>query len=336
MEIFTYQDYLRYQEFIRKQKIQIANVLRENEETYHVGNKQVNHEHDKVFRSVLDDKREVAIFINQTLKLKEKITEEQIEKYNSSFVSLEFKNQECDVIYKMKKQNIFFLIEQQTKIDYTMPLRIAEYVSVIMKSAIDKKKLGQKGYKYPAVIPIVIYTGRKKWKAKNYIKDIQEELEGYEGLEFAKYNVVDINDYTEEELLKEESFLSKVMLIEKARHSNSLTDNLEKIVQEINAKKNVYTKDQKDLLITIIELVLKSKLDEEEREKLIKNLKEGKGKMLAVLEMLEEENKSFFRKGKREGKKEAKLEYARKMLEKGIDIETIIEITGVSKEKIEQ
>ena len=40
------------------------------------------------------------------------------------------------------------------------------------------------------------------------------------------------------------------------------------------------------------------------------------------------------RKGIAEGEKKAKLETAKKMLEKGIDIDTIIEVTGLSKEEI--
>ena len=47
------------------------------------------------------------------------------------------KNKEADVIYKLKNREVFFLIEHQTKIDYTMPLRILEYETQIMESAID-------------------------------------------------------------------------------------------------------------------------------------------------------------------------------------------------------
>lgn len=188
------------------------------------------------------------------------------------------------------------------KTDYTMPLRILEYVVGIMKSAIDKDGLGKKEYRFPVVIPVVLYTGRKKWNVSNYIKEVQENLMGYEGVDFAKYNIVDINDYTEEELLQEENFLSKAMLIEKARYSSNLVICLEKIVEEINIKKSVYTKEQRDLLITVIELVLKRKLEDKESEKLIKSLKGEESQMLAVLEMIDEENKRIFRKGEKKGK----------------------------------
>lgn len=52
--------------------------------------------------------------------------------------------------------------------------------------------------------------------------------------------------------------------------------------------------------------------------------------MLAVLEMIDEENKRIFRNGK----KEAKLETAKKMLEENVSIEFIMRVTELSKKEI--
>ena len=46
-----------------------------------------------------------------------------------------------------------------------MPVRILEYEIAIIKSAIDYKKFGQRDYKIPKVISIVLYTGKRKWNA---------------------------------------------------------------------------------------------------------------------------------------------------------------------------
>lgn len=318
-----------------KEKQKKIGQIQENNATYCLENHLVNNAHDKVFRKILDDKTEAAKFINKVLGLKVKIAKEQLEKYNSSFVTEKLKNQESDIIYKLKGRNIFFLIEHQTKIDYAMPLRILEYESEIIKSAINKEMIGKKDYKFPQVIPIVLYSGKSRWKVKDYIQNVQEELEGYQDVEFAKYNVVDINDYTEEELLQEESFLSKAMLIEKARDTDNLAIYLEKIVEEINIKKKVYTKEQRELLITIIELTLQRKLEKEETEKLIRNLKEGDKPMLAVLEMIDEENKRIFRNGIKEGEKKARKKAAKKMLEENVAIEIIMRVTELSREEVE-
>lgn len=68
---------------------------------------------------------------------------------------------ESDIIYKKKDEDIFFLIEYQSKIDYSMPYRILKYNISIMESAIDKKKIKTKEYKIPAIYTFVLYTGQR-------------------------------------------------------------------------------------------------------------------------------------------------------------------------------
>lgn len=74
-------------------------------------------------------------------KIKNQKEKEEIEKYNSSFINKTFQNKEADIVYKLKDKNIFFLIEHQSKIDYSMPFRLLEYEVAIIRSAIDKSKI---------------------------------------------------------------------------------------------------------------------------------------------------------------------------------------------------
>ena len=75
----------------------------------------------------------------------------------------------------MKNKDVYFLIEHQSTIDYSMPFRIAEYCILIMKSAIDEKHIKNKNYKFPLVYPIVLYTGKEKWNHKKYLEENQEK-----------------------------------------------------------------------------------------------------------------------------------------------------------------
>ncbi len=125
------------------------------------------------------------------------------------------------------------------------------------------------------------------------------------------------------------------MLIEKAEHSKNLEEYLQKIVEEINSKKKIYTKDQKELLRAIILLTLGTKIDGNVKEELLKKLNEGEeSNMLAVLDMLEKENKRLIKQGRRQGRKEGIMETAKKMLQKKIKLETVMEITGLTKDEI--
>lgn len=103
------------------------------------------------------------------------------------------------------------------------------------------------------------------------------------------------------------------MLIEKMNDVEELVEYLKKIVTKV--KQNRYEKEQKELLSTIINLVLSRKIGQDVAKKLIEELKERGGEeMLAVLEMIDEENKRIFEDGKRQGK--ARKKKQKKLLRK--------------------
>ena len=62
----------------------------------------LNNKHDKIFKTILENKEEAANFINEALKLTKNIKPEEIEKYSSSFITKNFEAQESDIIYKIK------------------------------------------------------------------------------------------------------------------------------------------------------------------------------------------------------------------------------------------
>ena len=275
--------------------------------------------------------------INQAIKTKLKA--EEIEKYTSSFVNKIFQNREADIVYKYKNKNIFFLIEHQTKIDYSMPYRILEYEIEIMKSAIEIRKVKNKEYKLPLVIPIVLYTGKKRWDAKRYLEESQEILDGVK-IKAGNYNLVDINDFTKEELLQGKTLISKMMLLEKSESTEESIEMLEKIIPNTN-------KEEKELLKRVISILFGEKIGEEKTKELIEKIDGGEGKMLALVDMIRNENKMYINMGRKEGRKEAReegkiklkqqcLEIAKNLLKLNMPISQISEVTKLPEEEIEK
>lgn len=302
METFTHKEHLEYKDIFSKHwkaideeidmwrkicNINATDIMGVAEEdcAYHVGK-----EHDRVFRTLLDNKSDTVKFINKALNIK--LKEDDIEKYNSNFVNKIFQNQEADIVYKMKNRGIFFLIEQQTKIDYSMPYRILGYQMAIIRSAIDESKLKNKPYKIPLVIPIVLYTGKRKWNANKFLEDSQERLEGVD-IKISNYKIIDVNDYTEKELLDEDTLISKVMLLEKAKNSEEMENYLKKIIPKL-------TNQDKEVMTRIVTIILSDKLDKVKMEEIIKELKGDDEKVLAVMEMLEKESQRRFNMGRKE------------------------------------
>lgn len=322
MKKFTYQEYIEYQKEISKKE----EKERKEKEEYikEITQKRVNNPHDKIFRIYLDNREEVVKIINRKLELKRKLEKEEIEKYNSSFVNKRYENRESDVVYKKKDQKIFFLIEHQTSIDYSMPKRILEYEIEIMESNIDHKKKMKKGEKLPAIIPIVIYTGRKKWDVAKYIEECQEKLEGGKIPGLGSYYIIDINEYSKEELEEDELFFSKILLIEKARTEEELIEILTDIAKKIKDEK------AKEELKRMIYYIYREKIGEEKTRELIEKLKEGESMKLAVERMLDKE----YAKRDRKSRQEEALSLAKKMLKEKIDINIVMKITGLKKEQL--
>ena len=324
MVIFTYENYLEYEKYLKetKEKDLINNfynhiinkftntqsntaTLNDVEGKYKVGNSKVKNKHDKIFRTILDKKENAEYLINKAYG-ENLVTEDEIEKYNSSYITEIFENRESDVVYKLKNKQVFFLIEHQTKIDYSMPFRILDYEYLIMKSAIDPNKIKNKYYKLPYVMPIVLYTGKQKWDAEEFIEDKQESINNH-NVKLGSYNIIDVNNYTEKELLQNNVLVSKMMLIEKAKNTKETIEYFEKIAANVK-----------------------------QEDKLINKIMGGEKNMLAVLDMIDKENQMYINKGKEEGIKENCVQIIKNMLENKFSIDSIIKATKMSKEDIEK
>jgi predicted transposase/invertase (TIGR01784 family) len=296
--------------------------------------RRINNEHDKIFRTVLDKKTDVSKFLNKFLGLN--IKTEELEKYNSSYIDPKFKNKEADIVYRIKDKNIFLLIEHQTKIDKKMPIRLHEYSTEIMASAMEENK-----YKsIPSVIPIVLYTGRTKWKIENETIEKQQFFKEVKLID-GEFNLIDINDFSKKELLEDDIFITKMMLVEKCKDEIEMVQALEKIENKIK-------EEDKSTFRRIVKEIWSLRIGTENANKILEKIEEGSGNMMAVMEMLLAENEKYInigrqegrqegmKKGRLEGGKQKIKEIVQKMLAENFTKEMITKITGLKKEEIEE
>ena len=269
--------------------------------------KRIHHEHDKIMKKILSNKKEAVKFINRTVNLQNKVTPESIEIYNKEYITDSLEIRQADVIYKLKNNNIFFLIEHQSKVDYSIPYRILEYKTEILKYSVDKERMKQKDYKMPLIIAIVIYTGKESWKVKQEFLQVQEECSTYlkEKLGISSFYILeDINKISEEELLESNNFLEKIFLLEKSKSKEELKENFIKIIQKLKREEQEgkITKEDKEEFEEDIIKILVPKIGQEEIKEQIEKSREGvEGKMeLAVTRMIARENQAIRVKSKRE------------------------------------
>ena len=329
MTIFTIEDYIKYTRMFPE----VKGVMEESE----VYELETTHQyHDKIFKDILDNKKEFINFMEQYVNFPKGsiLKEENIEKYNRKFITLNFKTKESDIIYKIKDKNIFILIEHQSTIDYQMPERIVEYCLELIRSARAKNYTS-----YPLICPIVLYTGNKKWDAPLTISEKQESGYGFKKLNYPKYNLIDINNYTKEELIEQKNGISKIILFEKIKTKEEIEETIKKLIQK------KMTEDERKAIKRIFEYsnLVKKLLNQEELEKCKKIIEGGKGTMenfeKFIVELLENKIREVRRirkaeeKALTEGRTEGILQVAKNMLKKNMERKQIEELTGLTRRR---
>lgn len=304
----------------------------EKSETYY--NSKIDKKHDKLFKDLFNNKEEIAKFITKYLNLKVAITKNDIEPYKTEYVTSTFESEEADVVYKMKNNKIFFLIEHQSTIDRAMPYRIQEYKMQIIRQEIDKEKIHRRDYIFPKVIAIVLYTGENVWKTPEQIEDIQAKLFGYEENN-KNFNLIDVNRYTKEELLADDLITSKAMLMEKSKDTKEVIQNLNLAGDSIIEQKI----ELGEHFIDVLAKFILSGEAKEEAEKVLKKIKNGKvenKEMYNFERIIKNEYKKKIKEGKAMGRTEAKKEMIKNLYAMDFSIDTIVQATNMNNSEVKQ
>ena len=324
---YTIEDYLRLERiFFRGKKFKVSDI----DEEYHYEVRKKHQKHDKIVRDILNNKEEVVKIINRYVKPEDKLRKEEIEKYETSYITKNFQNKEADIVYKVKGKEVYYLIEHQTKVEKAMAYRMTEYSLEIIRSRIGNKALASE--KYPRVIPVVIYTGKEKWTSKLTLGEIQEEyyIENNKNQIQLGYNLIDIRE--KEEAVEDDLLISKISILEKAKSTEEILEIIDQITKRIT------NEEKKENLQRIIEYLLDDKLLKEEMKEVREKLKNEEGSdIMHVHEVLRRDREKYAQGVAKEAKKEGKLEQAiidaQKMLAEKIDVNLIMRITGLKKEQ---
>ena len=190
-----------------------------------------------------------------------------------------------EVTWQGQTQRVFLyiLLEFQSSVDRTMPIRLMHYVACFYDHLI-KNGTTTASQGLPPILPIVLYNGSRHWTAAQDIYDMVQPapplfLQAYQP--HLRYYLVDEARYTMEELGLRQTPLSGVFGVENAGESwEALQQAVDRIVAIIQTDPN---KERMDRIITrwikrhLQRLGAKVNLDQlnslvEEKEMLAENL----------------------------------------------------------------
>ncbi len=186
------------------------------------------------------------------VSLLENVQPEDIEDITEAlrpFVGVEYEGDTVKQIqlHGMAEQEVFVvgLLEHKSNVDYDVTFQLLKYmvgIWALYRNRKDKEKKGSsknKDFQYPLIIPIVYYEGQERWTADMHWKDRVEFSEAFgKYVPDFTYEVVDLQRYSNEELLSREEELSLVMMLNRVQkeadlHFAGWSGEQRRIVEEI-------------------------------------------------------------------------------------------------------
>src|ERR1041385_3731009 len=123
--------------------------------------------------------------------LADKLDFTQAERVNRSFVPDDLQKQEADLLYRVPFQHgcgfvwVYVLLEHQSKPDRSMGFRLLSYMVQLWQTQVrgfQDQRLAPSKWKLHPVIPLVLYTGRRRWThplSLQAIMDVPDELQAF-------------------------------------------------------------------------------------------------------------------------------------------------------------
>lgn len=255
---------------------------------------------------------------------------ESLEKVNSHYISVKYEKRESDIVWKMKYKGewiyLYLLLEFQSTIDRYMSIRLMSYIGLLYEDLIKSKVLTKKR-ELPPVLPWVIYTGRQAWSAPLHSHLLLEKAAPLEMKEYFpqfKYHILDIGHYP---LLEGQgtNLITALIKLEKTiLDRNQSRPIIEALLMKL--KGSEYDSLRRAFARYAHRILkLRNVAEETDIEKI--DLEE-------VRNMLAERIEAYDRRLVEEGRQEASIAIACKLLDEGFDPLVVSKATSMPIEKV--
>ena len=248
-----------------------------------------------------------------------------LERSNSDFVRKESGERHDDIIWRLKWKErwlyVYIIIEFQSNVDYSMPVRIMSYIAEMWLSLLENVNTEyHKNHTVPPVLPIVLYNGVENWNAVTNVADMLQD-KSFSNINIDYYLIDELHPVEGQKDAVTEGILNCVTaLIEVERSKNK--KNLEEILHQLSIKLN--TKEKLDKFRTFLRFLRRyvSAKFKKEIPNDFRNMEEAINmtRDFAAMERAE---------GIIEGANAREIAIVNRMLEKGKNIDEIADLCGI-------
>ncbi|MCL2070368.1 MAG: Rpn family recombination-promoting nuclease/putative transposase [Treponema sp.] len=301
---------------------------------------------DNSFKRIFDDHRLFVDFIKDFIQIEilEDIKPEDIEDISERFLPLFQENRDADTVKRINLKGptplfVIAVLEHESKVNYRSCFKMLQYICLVLdawEKEAEKEKPGSsllKDFKYPPVLPMIFYDGKGDWTAQRNFFDrthLNQVFEKY--IPKFEYELINLNDYSEEEIMRFGGALSYIFLIDKIRNSRE-KERINRLPDDYVERLRLQIPDDMIKLLTDVTLSLldKSGHNRNEAEAVAAIIEKAEGKEYggmfeAAIESLREEREEAWAEGHAEGMEKGRekgREDVLRLLEQGLSAEEI-------------
>ena len=320
----------------------------------------VYHVHDLAYRGLLSVKAVFLDFLRSFVPADwvRDLDEDSFTQVESTLVLQDLRKREPDVVWRGRLRTdgreivVVVLVEVQSTVETKMALRLLGYMTAIWQKEAEKRTPGAStgssgsneslrssatAEKLPAIVPIVIYNGKRPWTAARRFRELIEGAERFSGrLVDFEYWLIDVRRLREEELLGLSGAMAAVFWLDGTREEAEVARRLRRLVRLLSR----VPEDQVGPLLDWVSAVLASRLPAEEGPALLGRLKEVRSGEEAeevatnFERMLDRWLEKTERRGWEKGRAEGLKATAVRLMAEGMDDAFIARVTGLSFDEI--
>jgi predicted transposase/invertase (TIGR01784 family) len=185
--------------------------------------------HDRAFKQALSDVRIAKDFFKHYLpeKIRSLVNLDLLTIQDRTFISKELQATAADMLYQTtmtldgtQDVLLYLLIEQQTKPDKWLPLRLLQYVCSILDGY---RKQDPKAEQLPLVLPLIFYTGESAYSYSTDLFDLFSPAQDLaKSLLLGPYQIINLRDIPDEEIRKHQESGLMEMLMKHVKHRDAL------------------------------------------------------------------------------------------------------------------
>lgn len=305
----------------------------------------VDKPHDKLIRRLLGNENNARDIIDAYLpkEVKALLDLTYLERQPDTFIDAQHRLHAVDILFKTRCKNtgkeayIWVLIEQQRDPDIWMPLRMFCYIAVIWDNLRKKNKSRAKSVKIPFIYPLIISNASKPYSHSLTLRDMIEPEEAkplFDKLFTTPIHMIDLAAITDDEMrekLQEHVRAQALLLSLKHIYDDNLQALLENLlIYSLQALEKMGSGDDvADLLYYIY-----NEGNLTDPTKFLTFLHQRFSKDVEEKVMTLGQQATY--QARQEGINQGLQESALRMIKRNMDIDTIIEITGLSREEIKR